>query len=67
MDISAISNPLLQQIANGATRNGDAVTISVMRKAMDIQASQSMQLIESASQAMPAGDGRLGGNIDVMA
>ena len=67
MDISAISSSLLQQIGNSATQNGDAVTISVMRKALDIQSSQAAQLIESAAQSAPAPSGSLGQNIDIRA
>ena len=65
MDISAISSSLLQQIGNSATQNGDAVTISVMRKALDIQASQAQQLIQSVDQSVPKPAGHLGQNIDI--
>lgn len=54
MDISGVSNSMLAQIANGATQNGDAVTIAVLRKAMDIQAQQSLQLIQSVTQSAPS-------------
>lgn len=53
MDISGIPSSLLQQIGNGATQTGDAVSISVMRKALDIQSEQAMALIESAKAAAP--------------
>lgn len=53
MDISAIPSSLLQQIGNGATQTGDAVSISVMRKALDIQSQQAMALIESAKASAP--------------
>ena len=65
MDISAISGSLLQNISNSATQTGDAVTVSVMRKAMDIQAAQATQLIESVAQSMPDPAVRVGQNIDV--
>ncbi|MCB1792237.1 MAG: YjfB family protein [Gammaproteobacteria bacterium] len=65
MDISSISNSLLQQIGNSATQSGDAVTVSVMRKAMDIQAAQATQLIDSVAQSMPDPGARLGQNVDV--
>ena len=67
MDVSGISGSLLQQIGNGATQSGDAVTISVMRKAMDIQAAQATQLIESVAQSMPDPASRVGQNINVKA
>jgi len=65
MNVSAISDSLLQQINNSATRPGDAVSISVARKAMDIQASQATQLIESVARSMPSPGGSLGQNIDI--
>lgn len=67
MDVSGISGSLLQQIGNGATQSGDTVTISVMRKAMDIQAAQATQLIESVAQSMPDPASRVGRNINVKA
>ena len=67
MDISGISGSLLQQISNGATQNGDAVAISMMRKALDIQASQAGQLIQSAAQSMPDPGSQLGQNVDIRA
>ena len=67
MDISGISASLLQGISNGATQSGDAVTVSVMRKAMDIQASQATQLIDSVAQSMPYPAARVGQNINVKA
>jgi len=54
MDISSVSSSLIQQISNTSTETGDAVTIKVMRKALDIQEQQAMQLIESAAQSSPA-------------
>lgn len=65
MGISAISSSLLQNISNGASQTGDAVTVSVMRKAMDIQSAQAAQLIESVAQSMPDPAVRVGQNIDV--
>ena len=62
MDISAgISTAAL---ASTAMNNGDAVTVSVMKKAMDIQASSAAQLLESVSQALPD---NLGNRINVTA
>ena len=65
MDISGISGSLLQQINNGAAQNGDGVAIAMMRKALDIQASQAGQLIQSAAQSMPDAGANLGQNIDI--
>jgi len=67
MDISAVSTSMLQQISNSATRPGDAVSVTLMRKALDIQSSQAAQLIESVAQSMPDPGSRLGRNIDVRA
>jgi len=65
MDVSAVSNSLLQQIGNSATRTGDAVSVTMMRKALDIQSSQATQLIESVAKSMPDPGSRLGQNIDI--
>ena len=45
----------------------DAVGITVQRKAMDIQASQANQLIQSVAKSMPQPQGNIGRNIDVFA
>ena len=65
MDISGVSNSLLQQISNGATQAGDAVSIKMLRKSLDIQASQATRLIESVAKSMPESGGRLGQHIDI--
>lgn len=67
MDISAVSNSLLRQIGNSATQTGDAVSVSLMRKAMDIQSSQATQLIESVAGSLPDPGTRPGSIIDVKA
>ena len=67
MTISGIPDSLLQQISNSATRPGDAVAVTMMRKALDIQASQATQLIDSANQSAPDPSVRLGLNIDTRA
>lgn len=67
MTISGIPDSLLQQINNSATRPGDAVAVTMMRKALDIQASQATQLIQSVNQSTPNPSSRLGGNIDIRA
>lgn len=65
MDISAgISTAAL---ASTAMNNGDAVTVSVMKKAMDIQASSAAQLISSVAQSTQALPDNLGRNINVTA
>lgn len=66
MDISSIPSSLVQNIANNATQTGDAVSISVMRKAMDLQGQQAMQLIESVAKSAPQ-PGVSGGHIDTYA
>ena len=67
MDISAISPSLLQHIGNSATQTGDAVSISVMRKALDIQSEQAMALIESAKSVAPAPQSGPGQLVDTYA
>lgn len=67
MTIPGIPDSLLQQINNSATRPGDAVAVTMMRKALDIQASQATQLIRSVSQSTPDPSERLGHNIDIRA
>lgn len=68
MDISSVSSATVTGIANSATRTGDAVAISVQKKAMDIQADMASQLISSAAavnKSLNASAGNLGANIDV--
>ncbi|MBD3669566.1 MAG: YjfB family protein [Gammaproteobacteria bacterium] len=63
MDLSAGIS--VTQLEQSATRTGDAVAISVMKKAMDAQASAAAQLIESVpapSASLPA---HLGQNVNV--
>lgn len=67
MNISSVPDSLLQHIGNSATQSGDAVAVSMMRKALDIQAAQATQLIEAAAQTAPSPSGSLGHNIDVRA
>lgn len=67
MNISAIPDSLLQQINNSATQTGDAVAVSVLRKALDAQSSQAAQLIESVAQSMPDPASSLGHNVNVKA
>ena len=50
-------------IANSAERVGDSVTITMLKKAMDIQAQSAADLI----QALPQPVGNLGHNLDVKA
>jgi hypothetical protein len=65
MDIAAgISTAAL---ASTAMSNGDAVTVSVMKKAMDIQATSAAQLISSVAQSTQALPDNLGRNINVTA
>ena len=65
MDISAgISSSAL---ASTAMQNGDAVTVSVMKKAMDVQASAAAQLIESVAQSTQSLPDNLGRNLNVTA
>jgi hypothetical protein len=65
MDISAgISTAT---IAATAKSNGDAVTVSVMKKAMDTQESAAAQLIASVAEVSEALPDNLGNNLNVKA
>lgn len=49
-------------------RNADAVSTTVLKKALDIQAQGAMQLIQAAAQVIPANNPpHLGNRIDVLA
>jgi hypothetical protein len=65
MDISGVSNSLVQQIGNSSTQVGDAISIKMLRKSLDIQASQATRLIESVAKSMPESGSRLGRHIDI--
>jgi hypothetical protein len=65
MVISGISSSLLQQINNGATQTGDAVSIKMMREALDIQSAQAAQLINSVAEGVPAPAKGSGQHIDI--
>jgi hypothetical protein len=54
-------------IAATAGSNGDAVTISVLDKALNIQASTAAQMIESVVQTSEALPDNLGKNLNVTA
>lgn len=53
MDISNSTQALARQLASNSSPNGDAVSLSVMRKALDVQAQQANALIESVASAAP--------------
>jgi hypothetical protein len=62
VDIAGINSAVMSP----STRTGDAVAISVQKKAMEVQAESAMQLIEAAKvQNTPSGS--LGANLDVYA
>ena len=54
-------------IANSAERVGDAVTISMLKKAMDIQAQNAAALIQALPRPPAQPVGSLGHNLDVRA
>ncbi len=51
MDISGVSPSMLA--ASGSVQTGDAVSVSVQKKAMDIQASLAQQMIQSVEESVP--------------
>jgi len=66
VDINSISSGAVAQ--NVAQKTGDAVGVTVARKALDIQSSTASQLIESAKEsAPPPSEPHLGNNINVTA
>ncbi len=62
MDISGLSS-VVTALATSSPQN-DAVSVSVQKKAMDLQASQAAQLIQSVTDSMPPSPS---GGIDVYA
>ncbi|MDX1811443.1 MAG: YjfB family protein [Gammaproteobacteria bacterium] len=66
MDINSISSGVVTQ--NVAQKTGDAVGVTVARKALDIQSSQAAQLIDSVKESVPApSEPHLGNHINVKA
>ncbi len=66
MDINSIASGVITQ--NKMQKTGDAVGVTVARKAMDIQASQATQLINSVKESSPPpSEPHLGNNINVRA
>lgn len=70
MDISGVMAPVASQVARQKT--GDAVGISVLNKAMDVQVAAAAELINSVvnqSQEVPSEQlpSHLGRNLDVVA
>ncbi len=68
MDISSISSTAITSIAISAKRNGDAVAITMQKKAMDIQSDAAMQLIAAAASVQTSANtsvGNLGANVNV--
>jgi Putative motility protein len=70
MDISGISSPAVSQASSQKT--GDAISIAVLNKALDVEAKTAVDLINSV--AKPAQEipkekmaPHLGGNVDVRA
>ena len=55
----------LSAIASTAQSNGDAVTISILKKAMDIQAQTAMALLEAMPQPVQALPDNVGRNLNV--
>ena len=51
MEITGLSASMVA--SGGAVQTGDAVAVSVQKKAMDIQQSQAQQLIQSVEQSVP--------------
>ena len=65
MDINGIASGAVAQASS--QRVGDAVGVTVARKAMDIQADAAAQLISSVTPAKTASEPHLGNHINVHA
>jgi hypothetical protein len=69
MDINNLTSSAQSYASAPGTRTGDAVAVLNLKKALDVQAENAVQLIEAASEASPPADpdSSLGRNIDVRA
>jgi len=70
MDINGISSATIASISDTSTPSGNAVAVSLLRKALDIQASAAAQLIASATASAPTAtdvSSPIGQNINVTA
>jgi hypothetical protein len=50
-------------------RTGDAVSVTMLKKALDLQGQAALQLLQAATQSMPAANNppHLGNNINIFA
>lgn len=64
MDISEIASLATSM---SLSRNAEAVQLTVLKKAMDINAQGGMQLIQAASAVVPSNPPHLGNRIDIYA
>ena len=64
MDVAGIGS---LSSALSATQTGDAVSILVMKKAMEMQGQGALALVQAAAQTSAANPGNLGQNVDVKA
>jgi len=53
--------------ASTQTRTLDAIQLAVLRKAMDIQAQNALQLVQAATQTTASSSPELGSQVDVFA
>lgn len=66
MDISSTSSVSSATSALAQAKTGDAVGISMLKKALDIQAQSAVQLIDAAAQAGKSNPPHLGQQVDVV-
>jgi hypothetical protein len=64
MDVTAIASLATDM---SQARTAEAVQITVLKKALDIQAQGALQLIQAASQVISTNPPNLGNQIDTMA
>ncbi len=64
MEMSSVGNVTA---AVSQANTGDAVAISVLKKALDIQAQSAMQLIQALPQPAPSNPPNLGNGVNIYA
>jgi hypothetical protein len=67
MDVSGVNSAAISMVANTEPPTREAISVSVQKKAMDIEKQTAAQLIASIEQSTPKpkSSGPIGGNIDV--
>lgn len=64
MDVSGIAAVATEM---SQARTGDAVQVAVLKKALDIQSQNALQLVEAAADVVPSNPPNLGNQVDAFA